>query len=144
MKTSLTQWWMARKETVSHGNFPFPFLCIHTEKKPSLFTWHCHWILQICIKFASLYEHKGTRNWMSQHGSYMFVNPCPHSMAEITKGAWFPYLIYWVIWKEAIQESWVNFDVTVAWLSRNNVQEQCPGTVAWLSRTFPSVSSSAF
>lgn len=116
-EASLSWWWMVRNETAPQHSFPFPFLYSHREKTQFI----CLTLslnLQVCVNFASLCECKGS--WMSQHRSYLSVNPCPDSTEMVTKRDWFPYLIYWVIWKEAVQESQENLDVTVAWLSRNS------------------------
>lgn len=47
---------------------------------------------------------------------------CLHSMAELAEPAWFPYLIYWAVWEEAVEGSWESVNVGEAWLSRNS----CP------------------
>lgn len=126
-EASLSCWWMVRNDTAPLHSFPFPFLYSHREKTQFI----CLMLslnLQVCVNFASLCECKGRGSWMSQHRFYLSVNPCPDSTEMATKRDWFPYLIYWAIWKEAVQESKENLDVTVAWLSRNS---------------FPSVLSSA-
>lgn len=114
---------MVRKENISQGNFPFPSWYVHVGKNTvcclrDFATGFCKAveILQVCVSAreqeAECVKADPTCLWSS----------CLHSMAEVAEPAWFPYLIYWAVWEEAVEGSWESVDVGEAWLSRNS----CP------------------